>query len=194
MLTEIGWLSWFRARDQSQVPPLQRVLFIEKQREFKWHPGMLLPNSRMQIRFVPGLRSAVGSIANRFCAFSFLKDLATLRSPQSPITFLNYLHSQDRLLNFINRGSFTPTRKEFADYLTWAAEYVRSQGIKVRYGEEVVAITRRDDGLVEVRSRDTVSGEEFCRRGRKCPSYRLPGPSSWLTAFRQPCDLAWRFP
>lgn len=30
--------------------PLQQVLFIEKQPEFRWHPGMLLPNSRMQIR------------------------------------------------------------------------------------------------------------------------------------------------
>ncbi|TBU35962.1 L-lysine 6-monooxygenase (NADPH-requiring)-domain-containing protein [Dichomitus squalens] len=126
--------------------PLQQVLFIEKQREFRWHPGMLLPNSRMQI--------------------SFLKDLATLRSPQSPITFLAYLHSQDRLLSFINRGSFTPTRKEFADYLTWAAEYVQTRGIQVRYGEEVVGIARCSDGTVEVRSCNVETGEELTRRAR----------------------------
>ncbi|CDO69497.1 hypothetical protein BN946_scf184785.g2 [Trametes cinnabarina] len=83
---------WANSNTGSSHAPLQQVLFIEKQPEFRWHPGMLLPNSRMQI--------------------SFLKDLATLRSPQSPFTFLAYLHSQDRLLNFINRGSFTPTRKE----------------------------------------------------------------------------------
>lgn len=28
------------------------VLFIEKQEEFRWHPGMLLPGAQMQIRFV----------------------------------------------------------------------------------------------------------------------------------------------
>ncbi|KAH9946103.1 L-lysine 6-monooxygenase (NADPH-requiring)-domain-containing protein [Epithele typhae] len=126
--------------------PLRRCLFIEKQREFRWHPGMLLPNSRMQI--------------------SFLKDLATLRSPQSPITFLAYLHSQGRLVNFINRGSFTPTRREYADYLSWAAEYVQKQGIRVRYGEEVIAISRCEDGLVQVRSRDIGTGEEFSRIAR----------------------------
>ncbi|PIL24011.1 hypothetical protein GSI_13762 [Ganoderma sinense ZZ0214-1] len=132
--------------EPSHLHPLQEVLFIEKQKEFRWHPGMLLPNSRMQI--------------------SFLKDLATLRSPQSPITFLAYLHSQGRLLTFINRGSFTPTRKEYSDYLSWAADYIRKCGIQVQYGEEVVGITRCDDGTVEVRSRDVESGQEFLRRSR----------------------------
>ncbi|KAI0647069.1 lysine/ornithine N-monooxygenase [Trametes meyenii] len=137
---------WALSETSSSHAPLQQALFIEKQPEFRWHPGMLLPNSRMQI--------------------SFLKDLATLRSPQSPITFLAYLHSQDRLLNFINRGSFTPTRKEYADYLTWAADYVQKRGIQVRYGEEVVAVTRLDDGTVQVRSRNVESGEEFSRRSK----------------------------
>ncbi|KAI0748140.1 L-lysine 6-monooxygenase (NADPH-requiring)-domain-containing protein [Daedaleopsis nitida] len=134
------------SKDSNSHLPLEQVLFIERQPEFRWHPGMLLPNSRMQI--------------------SFLKDLATLRSPQSPITFLAYLHSQGRLLNFINRGSFTPTRKEYADYLSWAADYVQKRGIQVNYGEEVVAVSRCDDGTVEIRSRNLASGNEFCRRAR----------------------------
>ncbi|KAI0362120.1 lysine/ornithine N-monooxygenase [Trametes cingulata] len=137
---------WAAAETSTSHAPLQQVLFIEKQPEFRWHPGMLLPNSRMQI--------------------SFLKDLATLRSPQSPITFLAYLHSQDRLLNFINRGSFTPTRKEYSDYLAWAADFVQKRGVQVRYGEEVVAVTRLEDGTVEVRSRNVETGEEFSRRSK----------------------------
>ncbi|OBZ75954.1 L-ornithine N(5)-monooxygenase [Grifola frondosa] len=118
--------------------PLRQVLFIEKQQEFRWHPGMLLPNSRMQI--------------------SFLKDLATLRSPQSPFTFLAYLHSQDRLMPFINRGSFTPTRREYYDYLSWAAERVQQEGVQVQFGEEVVwnhSLWRRYRGA---------TGAEFFRR------------------------------
>lgn len=87
-----------------------------------------------------------------------------MRSPQSPITFLAYLHSQHRLLNFINRGSFTPTRQEYADYLSWAADYVQSHGIPVRYGEEVVSATRCDDGTIEVRSRSANTGEVFCAK------------------------------
>ncbi|KAI1795864.1 L-lysine 6-monooxygenase (NADPH-requiring)-domain-containing protein [Ganoderma leucocontextum] len=137
---------WANCEPPPRHEPLKQVLFIEKQREFRWHPGMLLPNSRMQI--------------------SFLKDLATLRSPQSPITFLAYLHSQGRLLTFINRGSFTPTRKEYSDYLSWAADYVQKHGIQVQYGEEVVGLIRCDDGTIEVRSRDVETGGEFFRRSR----------------------------
>ncbi|KAL1947917.1 hypothetical protein VTO73DRAFT_13641 [Trametes versicolor] len=137
---------WGQPGTTSSHAPLQQVLFIEKQPEFRWHPGMLLPNSRMQI--------------------SFLKDLATLRSPESPITFLAYLHSQGRLLSFINRGSFTPTRREYSDYLAWVADYVEKRGIQVRYGEEVVGVTRLDDGTVEVRSRNVATGEESSRRSK----------------------------
>jgi L-ornithine N5-oxygenase len=66
---------------------------------------MLLPDTIMQI--------------------SCLKDLATLRNPTSPFTFLSYLHEHNRLVSFINRGSVIPTRREYADYLKWAANKVK---------------------------------------------------------------------
>ncbi|KAI0082633.1 lysine/ornithine N-monooxygenase [Panus rudis PR-1116 ss-1] len=124
----------------------KNVLFIEKHPVFKWHPGMLLPDTRMQI--------------------SYLKDLATLRSPQSPLTFLSYLHSQGRLLPFINRGASTPSRREYSDYLSWAAQYVQDRGINVQYGEEVIGIKEADDDTVEVTSRRIEGGETFTRRAR----------------------------
>lgn len=92
---------------------------------------------------------------------SFLKDLATLRNPCSRFTFLNYLHSQKRLIDFINRGTFTPTRLEFADYLAWVAREVITysaapsasfgdeneklsprllNSIELSYGERVLAV------------------------------------------------------
>ncbi|KAL4259861.1 L-ornithine N(5)-monooxygenase [Pleurotus pulmonarius] len=119
---------------------IRKVLFIEKNDKFRWHPGMLLPDARMQI--------------------SFLKDLATLRSPQSPITFLAYLSSQNRLLPFINRGSTIPTRKEFADYLSWAAAYVQEKGVGVKYGHQVVGLDDRRDGTVAVRMKRVGVDEE----------------------------------
>ncbi|KAJ3813057.1 putative L-ornithine-N5-monooxygenase [Lentinula aff. lateritia] len=117
----------------------QKILFIEKHPSFQWHPGMLLPGAQMQI--------------------SFMKDLATLRSPQSPLTFVNYLHNQGRLSAFINRGSLTPSRKEFADYLEWAARYVEAQGVNVKYGQEVVAIDESMDGLITVTSITLADGK-----------------------------------
>lgn len=94
---------------------------------------MLLPGTTMQI--------------------SFLKDLVTLRNPSSEFTFLAYLHSNNRLLSFINRGSFFPTRREFADYLAWAAEKVKTLGIEISYGEEVVEIRETCiEGVLQITS------------------------------------------
>ena len=91
--------------------------FVERQPRFGWHRGMLLEDATMQV--------------------SFLKDLVTLRNPKSDFSFLCYLQSRDRLVDFINQKNFFPTRMEFHDYLQWAAELVEGD---VSYGREVVAI------------------------------------------------------
>ncbi|TWT12529.1 lysine N(6)-hydroxylase/L-ornithine N(5)-oxygenase family protein [Reyranella sp. CPCC 100927] len=91
--------------------------FIEKQNAFSWHGGMLLPDSRMQV--------------------SFLKDLVSLRDPTSPFSFVNYLHKQGRLIDFINQKTFFPSRLEFNAYLRWAAAAFDH---RCCYGEEVLAV------------------------------------------------------
>ena len=104
--------------------------FVEIKPEFGWHTGMLIPGATMQI--------------------SFLKDLATQRNPTSEFTFLNYLTERRRLTEFINFKTFFPTRLEFHDYLTWAADKV---GATVHYGSRVVSV-RETDGVFDV----TVTG------------------------------------
>ena len=91
---------------------------------------------------------------------SFLKDLATLRTPTSPYTFLSYLYEHGRLVSYINRGSFIPSRREYADYLAWASDKIRTEkGVEVFFGEAVERISKNgEDGFV-VSSRD-VSTEE----------------------------------
>jgi len=96
------------------------VRFVERQGRFGWHRGMLIEDATMQV--------------------SFLKDLVTLRNPTSPFRFLSYLHDCDRLIDFINYGSFFPTRIEFHDYLEWAAarfegqvDYCRKMSSPLRY-------------------------------------------------------------
>ncbi|GAA5962679.1 hypothetical protein JCM3765_006164 [Sporobolomyces pararoseus] len=135
-----------------------RAAFIEKHPSFKWHPGMMLEGSRMQI--------------------SFLKDLATLRNPQSPYTFLSYLASftPSRLVSFISLGTFTPTRREFSDYLQWCAEKaereIREAGGTLGFGEEVVAVEavlpgqdveQQDYKILKVTSRNLESGDIVSR-------------------------------
>ena len=131
----------------SRVP---RVCFLEKQRSFRWHAGMLVPGSKMQI--------------------SFIKDLATIRDPTSRFTFLNYLKSKNRLLQFANLGTFLPTRLEFEDYLRWCAEHFSED---VVYGQEVTRVTPsrlcRENfkvDLFNVEAFDQVTREKVSRRAR----------------------------
>ncbi|MEU0685334.1 lysine N(6)-hydroxylase/L-ornithine N(5)-oxygenase family protein [Streptomyces uncialis] len=101
--------------------------FFERQPSFGWHRGMLIDDATMQV--------------------SFLKDLVTLRNPSSEYTFLRYLQSKNRLIDFVNHKNFFPLRVEFHDYLEWAAAKVDDM---VSYGHEVVAVEPVvRDGVVE---------------------------------------------
>ena len=66
--------------------------FLERQESFGWHRGMLIDDATMQV--------------------SFVKDLVTQRDPTSDFSFLSYLHTQDRLTDFVNQKSFFPLRVE----------------------------------------------------------------------------------
>jgi len=103
------------ALEEHDIP--QSALFLEKSRDFAWHPGMLLPDATMQV--------------------SFLKDLANPRNPRSRFTFVNYLHQKSRLMDFVNLKTFFPSRTEFHDYFSWCAEAFRD---RVLYGQMVTRI------------------------------------------------------
>ena len=93
-------------------------LLIERSETVAWQRGMLLPWTQAQV--------------------SFLKDLVTLRDPRSRFSFLNYLHSVDRLNEFVNLGTFTPYRVEISDYLQWAANSLAN--VRIEYGRECAGI------------------------------------------------------
>ena len=141
--------------------------FVERQPHFGWHRGMLLDDATMQI--------------------SYLKDLVTLRNPTSRFSFLSYLHERDRLPDFINYGSPYPTRREFHDYLEWAAAPFAEQ---VDYGCEVQRIepVPDDPGLLDVHVRE-VGGRSTGYRARnvvlatglvpQLPPGVVPGERVW---------------
>jgi L-ornithine N5-oxygenase len=120
--------------------------FLERQPRFGWHRGMLIDDATMQV--------------------SFLKDLVTLRNPHSTFTFLSYLHSKGRLVDFINHKNLFPLRVEFHDYFEWAAGRVDDL---VSYDHDVVEVRPVvEDGVIthfDVVSR-TSTGEVEVRRAR----------------------------
>ena len=122
------------------------VLFLDKQADYRWHGNTLVTQSELQI--------------------SFLKDLVTLRNPTSPYSFVNYLKAHDRLVDFINLGTFYPCRMEYNDYLRWVAGQFQAQA---RYGEEVLAIEpilhQQQVEALRVISRDAL-GEQHVRTTR----------------------------
>lgn len=118
-----------------------KVLFLEKQRKFAWHAGMLLPGAKMQI--------------------SFIKDMASLRDPRSHFTFLNFLHQNGRLIDFTNLSTFLPARSEYEEYLRWCANHF---GDVVRYGQEAISVSPASQSgnavsQFTVSSRNVVTGQ-----------------------------------
>jgi L-ornithine N5-oxygenase len=99
------------------------AVFLERQPQFGWHRGMLIDDATMQV--------------------SFLKDLVTLRDPTSQFSFLCYLQSKGRLVDFINHKNLFPLRVEFHDYLEWAAAKVDDL---VLYGYDVTTVEPVLDG------------------------------------------------
>ncbi len=101
---------------------------------------------------------------------SFLKDLATPRNPQSQFTFVNYLFEKGRLQQFINLGTFLPSRAEYEDYLRWCAGQFEGSG-RVEYGVEVESVKVAEKGVDgKVRSFEVVGrgedGGKIVRRAR----------------------------
>jgi L-ornithine N5-oxygenase len=132
------------------VPGLQsrppKVAFLEKQSQFAWHAGMLLPGAKMQI--------------------TFMKDMATMRNPRSEFTFINYLHRKNRLVEFANLNTFLPARVEYEDYMKWCASWFEDV---VSYSQEVVQVlpeksANGDITTFNVVSRNTLTGGTESRR------------------------------
>ena len=102
--------------------PLDDVdaIFLDQRPEFRWHPGMMIEGSTIQV--------------------SFLADLVTMADPTSPYSFLNFLKERRRLYPFYIRESFYPLRAEFDEYCRWVAARLDS----LRWNRRVVSVTHKD--------------------------------------------------
>ncbi len=88
-----------------------KTCFLERQKQYQWHPGMMLPGAKLQN--------------------SYLRDLVTGVDPTNRHSFLNYLVESGRFYRFLHADQSAVSRQEFDLYLKWASsrmEHVRSGG------------------------------------------------------------------
>ncbi|MFG2932104.1 lysine N(6)-hydroxylase/L-ornithine N(5)-oxygenase family protein [Streptomyces achromogenes] len=75
-----------------------------------------------------------------------VRDLVSLRNPRSRYSFINYLFENGRLLDHLNLPMEFPLRKEYAQYVTWAAGHF---GGLVDYGVHVTEVALGRDAAGE---------------------------------------------
>ena len=130
--------------------PLDDVdaVFLDSADAFRWHHGMMIEGSTIQV--------------------PFLADLVSMADPTSPFSFLNFLKQRGRLYPFYIRESFYPLRAEYDAYCRWAAERLDT----LRWGRHVTAVEyeasddcflvrsvrSEDGGVEEIRARHVVLG------------------------------------
>jgi lysine N6-hydroxylase len=123
------------------------LVAFEASAELRWHSGLMFDDALLQL--------------------SFLADLVTLVDPTHPLSFLSYLKDVDRIYPFFIRERFHPTRKEYEDYLRWAAgklhglrfsHRVESVSYDANRGEFVLSVVRNGGERLRARARNLVLG------------------------------------
>ena len=110
------------------------ALFLEQKPQFRWHPGLLIEGTTIQV--------------------PFLADLVTMADPSSRFSFLSYLRAKSRLYHFYFWEQFHIPRREYNHYCQWVAEQLPS----CRFGQKVEAISWQEFGKFEVKTLDIASG------------------------------------
>lgn len=119
--------------------PTIKGLFFEQKKEFNWHKSMILPHTTLQV--------------------PFMADLVTLIDPTSRYTFLNYLHTQHRLLKFYFLEDFEIYRQEYNHYCQWVASQLDS----LVFDAQVVSITPAKNDELDHSGNFAVT---VCERGK----------------------------
>ncbi|HET6500071.1 MAG TPA: SidA/IucD/PvdA family monooxygenase, partial [Amycolatopsis sp.] len=132
------------------------TVFFDRKKSFEWHPGLMLPDARMQVHF--------------------LKDLVTPVDPTNPLSFPAFLVATKRLYRLLVTGRDRISRREFEQYCRWAADRIES----LRFGVAVESLEwdgetfllRTGDGAI--RARNVVSGTGLVPRLPDCAAGHDP--------------------
>ncbi|NJQ17315.1 lysine N(6)-hydroxylase/L-ornithine N(5)-oxygenase family protein [Streptomyces bohaiensis] len=113
-----------------------RAAWFEQRPAFRWHPGLLIEGTTLQV--------------------PFLADLVTLADPTSPWSYLAYLRAQGRLFPFYFAETFHIERTDYDAYCRWAADRLAS----VRFGRRVESVSwDHDRELFTLAVRPAAAGE-----------------------------------
>ncbi|MEU6275754.1 SidA/IucD/PvdA family monooxygenase [Streptomyces populi] len=100
-----------------------RAEFLETGSEFRWHPGLMLPDSQLTV--------------------TYFRDLVTLVDPTSRFSFLNFIVQEGRAFRFLEANGLSCSRREFEQYYQWAAAQLPS----IRWNKRVESVSITDDGF-----------------------------------------------
>ena len=90
--------------------------FFDASPEFRWHPGLMIEGTTVQV--------------------PFLADLVSLVDPTNPMSFLSYLKDCGRLFPFYIAERFHIPRAEYDAYCRWASERIAG----CRFGQRVHSV------------------------------------------------------
>jgi lysine N6-hydroxylase len=133
----------------SREPGLS-ALFVDHKEAFEWHPGLMLPATRMQVHF--------------------LKDLVTPVDPTNPYSFPAFLVATKRFYRLLVTGRSKVQRKEFEQYCQWVAAGMDN----LRFGVRAENVEWGGDGFVvhtsdgPLHARNVVVGTGLATRLPEC--------------------------
>lgn len=116
------------------------AVFLEQKPDFNWHDGLLLEGTTLQV--------------------PFLADLVTMADPCHRLSYLNYLHQQQRLYRFCYYDHFLIPRREYNDYCRWAVQQLPA----CHFDQQVQAVTydrQQEKFILKVASADG-SKRDYC--------------------------------
>ncbi len=121
-----------------------RCIFLDKEEEFNWHPGMLIGGVTLQS--------------------PFMADLVSMADPTNPFSYLNYRKQQGSLFNFFVRENYYLERQEYNRYCQWAV----SQLDNIRFNHDVEQVAYDPERRVyRVTGTETKHKKPFCFLAKK---------------------------
>jgi lysine N6-hydroxylase len=121
-----------------------KAVFLEQKPSFRWHEGMLLEGTTLQV--------------------PFLADMVTMADPTSRFSYLKYLADMGRLYHFYFYEHFHIPRTEYDHYCQWVARQLES----CQFDRSVSSIRKVREGgesCYEVEAR-SAAGQAYRYRAR----------------------------
>lgn len=86
--------------------PTLNCLFIDRSESFNWHPGMLLPGTRLQV--------------------PWYADLVALADPCNDFIYMKFLQAKERMIRFAIAENYFIKRSHYNEYCRWVADQLTS--------------------------------------------------------------------